>query len=415
MADTGSDDGWYSLPGGDRLTSRAPKVADALASTSGTGADDRGPSGLSLDDLATEGEADAARKDAERAADGPWSRVVQLEPGTLTDKPQKQRWLLRANPGPEWPGFYPMGKMGILAAPGGTGKSMALVGLALAVTSGRPWLQAGRGTHLEHGFRVDTPGRVALLLGEEDPEDVRRRLFYTARMMDLNDEERQRVRERLWVGPLAGEDVTLVDKDGERDPRADALFARLKGIGKASGEPRWSAVLVDPLSRFGGVGAEKDNALATRAIQALERLTKLEGNPAVLLAHHVRKGATDGKGAAKDDADAIRGSSAIVDGARWAAVLSHIMDPAEKHKRWRTAAGNVAANLRVVKTNYTGPMDLDPLLVLDKAHHGGIRMATPVERAGLAAARAAAAPKPRSAALRPKAGPAPVSDGGADV
>lgn len=354
-----------------------------------TGPDDRG---LSLDEIDAEGEADAARKEAERAAADPWARIVQLEPGTLTTDPPPRRWLLRQGTGERMAGFYPMGKVGILAAPGGTGKSIALVGLALAVTSGRPWLQAGRGAHVESGFGVATSGRVALLLGEEDPEDVSRRLFYTARMMGLADDEIARVRERLWVGPLAGEDVSMVDKDGDRDPRADALFARLQSIGKASGEP-WAAVLVDPLSRFGGVGAETDNALATRAIQALERLTKLEGNPAVLLAHHVRKSATDGKGAAKDDADAIRGSSAIVDGARWAAVLSRVMDPSEKRKRWRTAAGNVAAELKVVKTNYTGPMGVDPLLVLDKEHHGGIRKATRGERAELAAARESAKPE----------------------
>lgn len=368
-----------------------------------TGPDDRG---LSLDDLMTEGEADATRKDLKRAADDPWSRIVQLEPGTLTDEPPPRRWLLRMGTGERSAGFYPMGKVGILAAPGGTGKSMALVGLALAVTSGRPWLQAGRGSHVDAGFGVATPGRVALLLGEEDPEDVARRVYFTARMMGLTDEEQARVRERLWVGPLAGEDVSLVDKDGERDARADELFGRLKGIGKAAGEP-WSAVLVDPLSRFGGVGAETDNALATRAIQALERLTKLDGSPAVLLAHHVRKGATDGKGAPKDDADAIRGSSAIVDGARWAAVLSRVMDPAERRKRW-TTGGNVAANLRVVKTNYTGPMDADPLLILDGKHRGGIRMATAEERAELAAARAAAVPK-QKAAKGARQSPAPAT------
>ena len=43
---------------------------------------------------------------------------------------------------------------------------MALCGLALAVATGRPWLQAGRGPLATDGYGVAEPGRVALLLAE---------------------------------------------------------------------------------------------------------------------------------------------------------------------------------------------------------------------------------------------------------
>ncbi len=337
-----------------------------------TGPDDRG---LSLDDLGREGETDATRREAERTADDPWARIAQLKPWALTNEPEPRRWLLRASSGERSPGFYPMGKVGILAAPGGTGKSMALVGLSLAVASGRPWLQAGRGPQIPHGFRVDTPGRVALLLAEEDPEDVARRVFHTARLMGLSAEERARVRARLYVAPLAGEDVALVDADGERDPKADALFARLKALREADPDgDDWAAVLVDPLSRFGGIGAENDNALATRAIQALERLTRLPGNPAVLMAHHERKSGASGASAA----GAVRGSSAIVDGARWVARLVPVLD--RDGERWKTSNGHACTRLKVVKTNYTPPLDEDPMLVLDGDYNGAIRISNRAER-----------------------------------
>jgi RecA-family ATPase len=243
---------------------------------------------------------------------------------------------------------------------------MALAGLALAVATGKNWLRTGinNPVPLKHpGFKVATSGRVALLLGEEDAEDIQARLFYTAKMMGLWDEDRQAAAHRVLVGPLAGENVALVEEDGELSARAKTLYDRLEALSDEA-DP-WALILVDPLSRFGGIGAETDNALATRAIQALERLTRLPGRPAVLMAHHERKGGGEG-------ADAVRGSSAIVDGARWVARLSPVKT--KMGKRWATKNGDRCVTLDVVKTNYGPPLDDSLVLVLDGRYSGALRV-----------------------------------------
>ena len=100
--------------------------------------------------------------------------------------------------------------------------------------------------------------------------------------------------------------------------------------------------MVDPFSRFAGMDAETDNAAATRTMEVLEELTKLRGDPAVLVTHHTRKRAKEDGGG--DPVELIRGASAIKDAARWVAMLD--ADPEDDDGKRR-------AVLRIVKSNYT--------------------------------------------------------------
>jgi RecA-family ATPase len=357
----------------------APPVAEALGDER---LDDvpRGP----WDD---EAEVEGARRPAEG---DPWARLVPLAAAALTTKPEPRRWLLMRYAEKGTVGMFPAGKVGILSAPGGTGKTMALAGLALAVATGRAWLEGGRASGPNgRGFPVASPGRVALLLGEEDADDIGSRLYYSARLMELRDAEAELAARRVIVGPLAGEDVSLVTEDGEVSARAAALYARLEALSDEN-DP-WALILVDPLSRFGGIGAEADNALATRAIQALERLTRLPGRPAVLMAHHERKGGGEG-------AEAVRGASAIVDGARWVARLSPVKT--RTGKRWTNKNGDRCVSFEVVKTNYGPPLDEPRVLVLDGKRHGALRVSYAEE--GPTADDLNDEPKPPARASTPK-------------
>lgn len=348
----------------------------------GRGPDDAGKSADELFAMADEQEHQQAeedtRKQAEQAAkalaaaEEAWP-LAPMPAGYLEEKPEPPRWLLKRPPSEDakeytWQGFCRMGKVGVIAAPGGTGKTMAAVGLALAVATGREWLRPGtwKGPNKPpDGIRVDTPGQVAVLLGEEDGEDIRRRLYYTGQMMGLDHEDRRRASDRLFLAGLAGKDVSLVDQNGGFDGK----LASLRRVLEARAGEGWSLVLVDPLSRFAGIGAETDNALATRFVQALEQLTSLPGNPAVLFIHHERKGGGDG-------AAAIRGSSGLVDGARWALRLVPLMDPKDGRARWTTQNGERAVKMELVKTNYTPPVHSEYIVIQDAGYHGALRFSS---------------------------------------
>jgi len=109
----------------------------------------------------------------------------------------------------------------------------------------------------------------------------------------------------------------------------------------------WSLIVAEPLSRVGGPDAETDNAAATRLVQVFESIVKLTG-ATVLGAHHTNK---PGRGGVAVTASSARGSSALIDGFRWAASLA---------SRKAETLGEVVT-LEVVKSNYS--FKGDPLLL----------------------------------------------------
>lgn len=309
----------------------------------------------------------------------PW---VSASPAWLSEEPPPRAYLLHDESDDprdrEWgargPGMLPRGKVGILAATGGVGKTYALCGLALSLVTGRPWL--GR-------FPVGAGlcRRVALILGEEDEAEARRRLRVQADVMGLPTAEREAAG-GIVILPGAGVSLALVEADPMTrrtvpTPRARELRAYLDREAERVGLG-WDAVIFDPLSRLAGADTETDNAAATRLIEELERFTKLPGLPSVIVAHHTtkeaaRSGAAEPKLRAPTVTDGPRGASALSDGARWVAAL--VAGP----------PGSRLVSFGVVKSNYASPPrpraeERETGIVLYKPEgSGGIRARLPAD------------------------------------
>ncbi len=279
--------------------------------------------GASLQDL------EALPAGATAAAD-PLAALWRPVAASWTVTPPASRvWLLRAPDSRGGRGVLPRGKVGILAAEGGTGKTAALVGLGLAVVTGRPWM----------GYYAVPPtvaGRALLALAEEDTEEAHRRLWRTAEAYQLTKRERDEAASRLVVLPLAGHDVTLTQTSPTgliEMPLCRDLRARLD---REAGEDGWALIAVDPESRFAGGDIEGDNERATRFVEVLESFTKLPGNPTVLASAHSSKLARR-----QGQAD-VRGVTGRTDAARWVATLQRDREE---------------VIFRVVKSNYTAVGD----------------------------------------------------------
>lgn len=245
----------------------------------------------------------------------------------FADYPPKRRWLLTHS----GEGALPLGKCGVLASRGGVGKTQALIQLALAVALGDErclWLDT---------FKVESPGNVLLALGEEDPEEIQRRLYRAACAMGLDRDQRERASKVIVALPLAGIPVALTARD-ERGNTATTQI--LESLQRHLRDRQWSLIILDPLSRFAGDDTEIDNAAATRFVQAVETLVKAPGSPTVLVSHH--SGKSDDDGGPK-----VRGSSAIEDGFRWVATMNGVSRTKESGETVR----GVRWTLR--KTNYT--------------------------------------------------------------
>lgn len=270
----------------------------------------------------------------------------------------------------------------MLAASGGTGKTQALVQLAVAVASGKPWLDT---------YAVPDPGPVLLVLGEEDDDDMHRRIRGAVKAMNAWP-ERLKIADNLHALSLCGKPAGMTGEYGGQNGSETGFFREFRDGLKAWPKAAWRLIILDPASRFLGPDAEVDNAAATRWIEAAERLTQLPGRPTVLFAHHMNKSGLSGG----TDQGAARGSSALTDGARWQANLERVSIPdldangleqKTNDNKLKTKVDPDRAILKVVKANNCRIQE--PLALARDIDHGGYLKpdaAPPVRQAKVAKA-----------------------------
>jgi len=192
--------------------------------------------------------------------------------------------------------------VGVLSAPGSTGKSMFALMAAMAVAGGKPVADA-----LGIATALSDPEPV-LVLAAEDPEDIlKHRIHAIGKRLPSVDWS------CLHVIPLAGVDVDIQsDKD--------VIIGCVRKL-------RPSLIIVDTLSRVLSGAPENDNAIMSQVINSFTNIAKAE-NSAVLVLHHVNKDAAlSGRGL---KAQAARGASAIIDNARFGASMSVMTDDEAK-------------------------------------------------------------------------------------
>lgn len=253
----------------------------------------------------------------------------------LDRSPPARRWLLK--------NCLPLGKVGALIAPGGTGKSQFLLQLGVSVATGEDFL----------GWEVSEPGGVLCLFAEDDDAEIHRRLhrivFETGGHRESAPENYKRLAENLHIKSMVGEDnlMTIFDS-GSREVRPTAYPKRLIEAAKAI--PNLKLIVIDPGSRFRG-GEENSSQDTTRFIEMLEAISQATGAN-VLVAHHANKMSIDGR---EPSQSAQRGSSAFTDGVRWQMNLAaptpnqlSSVGASESDKRYYLLA-------TVVKNNYGPP------------------------------------------------------------
>ena len=278
-----------------------------------------------------------------------------LPSGILSERPASRSFLLRwaPNPPPETgayagDGFASAGIVSMLSAAGGTGKSMLMLLLAVCIVLGRRFLAFDIG--------AEFVGRKCLLLfAEEKMHEVMQRMWRITEFLGLTEAEKRLLEQRLVILPLHGKRCGLIAPGlngalPTPTPAMEQLRARLA----ASNSP-WALVGLDPASRL-LPGCESDNDSATVAIQVVEELTEVPGEPLVLVSGH------SSKLARRSGSVDARGVTGITDGARLHITL----------KKSGTGVEFLAP-----KSNYAG--ELDTPLMLKKEPGGVLRLATAME------------------------------------
>ncbi len=188
------------------------------------------------------------------------------------------------------------GFVSVLVAPGGVGKSALAIAEALALATGRPLL----GERVHHATPV-------WLLNLEDPMDELNRRVAAA--MLHHGITREEVFGRLFLH--SGRTRRLVM--AEETPDRSVIFPDQEGVIEAARAGAIGCIIVDPFVKSHHL-EENSNPHMDAAATAWAEVAEATG-AAVLLIHHVRKGAGL-------DVEAARGAKALTDAARIAQILS---------------------------------------------------------------------------------------------
>ncbi|SEL44341.1 helicase RepA family protein [Ectothiorhodospira marina] len=209
------------------------------------------------------------------------------------------------NPGPRLNFLIPgmiRGSVGSLVAPGGAGKSVFGLQLAVWLTSGADLL----------GFGEAPTDQAVAYLSAEDPLPVLSERLYAIGEV-LSDRERHLVEDNLMVMPLEGIQANLL---------SSRWINALQNLAEAH-----DLLILDTLRRFHGCD-ENDGSAMARLLGNLELIASRTGC-SILFLHHTSKAALWNQ--AGDQQQASRGSSVLTDNIRWQGYLA-AMTPGEAKK-----------------------------------------------------------------------------------
>lgn len=243
----------------------------------------------------------------------------------------------------------PSGVPGLLAAAGDTGKGLLTLELALQIAGAKHSALAEGGGWFGH--EVEATGGAVIFTAEDNHAEVHRRL----NALDPKGTRRRAVAGRLFVIPLpdSGGPCPLVSVNRDQ-PVATPMFEEIKR--QLLSIKDLAFVNFDPLASFVCADINSDPAVGAFTTGLLASLST-ETGATIMVAHHTAK--------TKDDINTpeqartlIRGSTAIVDGVRFALSLWPVGDKSA-HAILENLSMSYSRNMvfrgAVVKAN--GPAD----------------------------------------------------------
>lgn len=241
----------------------------------------------------------------------------------LVENPPPREWLVQ--------GLVEKSKPMLLASIGGVGKSMLALDLGLKTITGK-------------GFWLDNPikraGNVVILAAEDDRIEINRRV-------NALDPKLKRLQAAYdlycFTVPDFGKPFSLLKEDNlglHTTPQAEELMLELENI------PDLELVVIDPIQAF-------VNAPITTSQEASQMYSQFAAtiasrfNTACMSIHHMAKTGLTGTEDVMQARASIRGSSALVDGAR--AAIAIWLAPESEAEQICSEQGVEYDRLRVVK------------------------------------------------------------------
>lgn len=289
----------------------------------------------------------------------------------LKTYPPEYDWLID--------GSLQQGQVGMVAAPGGIGKSFLLLQLGMTVASGTDFLNGI--------VSASKKGPVMAVFAEDDEATIHRRIqaiaghcLDSAPTGDLDFSaptpfaDKAKHFDDLIVFSGVGHDMRFFEKKKENlrtTQTYEAFLARCKEIDGVS------LVILDPISRF-YTENENDNQTATFFASLLERIAKETGATVIAIHHTAKLSKGDEPTDKYLQQDAARGASGFVNAVRWQLNLAPLnRNKIESIGGDPERSGHYLA-AKVVKKN-AGPPETQ--FYLERGHGGVLTSFNPIEKA----------------------------------
>lgn len=263
----------------------------------------------------------------ERVKDAPLPLIAT--PVDLFSPLPPRPWLIR--------GFALKGRVTVLLAPGGVGKTTLLGDLAVCYAAGHSeWA----------GYPIVEHGRVWVYNVEDDMDELRRRVL--AVVKHRNVKAPSRLTDKLFINSGAERGLVIatmnpVTRTITRSPDVDTLVEEIRRLGI-------TLLIVDPFAETHEAN-ENDNVQMRRAA-ALFREVAQQANCAVVLVHHTSKIHGDANIDAKaGDMDAGRGASSVSGVARLMFTLLNMSSQAAEKMGINPDDKNLYVRLDDAKSN----------------------------------------------------------------
>lgn len=231
------------------------------------------------------------------------------------------------------------GGLGMLAAPGGTGKSYMLLALASSIAMGKPLLE---------DWPACEPTKVLVFFAEDPPDIVHNRLRHLLQSPWVGEPKYQQLlKENLVVRSLVGEDCIVAHQ-----PKFEKKWYRTQfstAVEEEATACQARLIMFDPLRQFHTMD-ENDSGEMTDLLKLMHGIA-FRSKAAILFAHHTNKNSSfQGAG---DAQQAARGSSAITDNIRWQGNM--VLMSEEEATKYNILEDDRKGYVRLVlsKSNYT--------------------------------------------------------------
>jgi hypothetical protein len=199
-------------------------------------------------------------------------------------------------------GLLPDATVGVVAGPGGIGKTTRRMHQGVHIVLGRDYC----------GRKVLNPGPVIYITGEDTRAESEYRLHHICAALGLSPEEKLVVARDFHIVDVVGSGMTFIQTQSGGDFVATSA---IQDFITAYAEVKPRVVIVDPKISF-STGSEDDNTASRKFMDASSRIAK-SLRCCVIVVHHVSKEMARNKTV---DQYVGRGGSAIADAARFVVV-----------------------------------------------------------------------------------------------